>query len=81
MSYYYVVIDKTNKTLEVMECLTCLARLMDEIKEKRGFKNRWEVESRYNFFFNDTNNKVDFDTIYKYARKYTIIEQPMEVLV
>jgi hypothetical protein len=71
--YYYVIIDKRNKTMKVRECNTCLAMLEKQISEEENI-TRWQVETKYNFFFNGTNDKIDFETIYKYARKFTIVE-------
>lgn len=73
MKYYYVVIDKANKTMKVMECNSCLAMLEKQISEEENI-TRWQVVSKYNFFFNGTKDKINLDTIYKYARKFTIVE-------
>ena len=68
--YYYVVIDKQEKTLQVVECNTCLAVLEKEIQAKYNLANNMQVENRFRFFFNGEENKINYETLYKYARKY-----------
>ena len=68
--YYYVVVDKLLKTIQIIESASCLATTEEKVKELYKLSTRWEVETRFRFFFNGTDNKINFDTLYKYARKY-----------
>ena len=71
--YYYIVIDKVCKTLEVMECNTCEANLQKEILKKYGLSCQWYSQSRFTVCFNNTDNNINYDTLYKYARKFEVI--------
>ena len=71
--YYYVVIDKQEKTLQLLESASCLATTEEKVKEIYGLSTRWEVETRFAFFFNGTEDQINFDTLYKYARKYKVV--------
>lgn len=76
--YYYIVVDKIGKTLEIFPAKSCEAAT-----EKAYAKARLNVElsgiqsiqfcNRYKFIFNGDNGKINLDSVYKYARKYKII--------
>ena len=68
--YYYVLIDKQEKTIKLIESESCLAITEEKVKELYNLSTRWEVQSRFRFFFNGTEDKINLDTLYKYARKY-----------
>ena len=71
--YYYVVIDKKEKTLQLLESGSCLATTEEKVKKIYKLSTRWEVEKRFTFFFNGTEEQINFDTLYKYARKYKVV--------
>ena len=73
--YYYVVIDKKEKTLQVLESESCLATTEEKVKKIYKLSTRLEVETRFSFFFNGTEEKINFETLYKYARKYKVVSK------
>lgn len=76
--YYYIVVDKIGKTLEIFPAESCEAAT-----EKAYAKTRLNIElsgiqsiqfcNRYKFIFNGESDKINLDSVYKYARKYKII--------
>lgn len=76
--YYYIVVDKIGKILEIFPAESCEAAT-----EKAYAKTRLNIElsgiqsiqfcNRYKFIFNGESNKINLNSVYKYARKYKII--------
>ena len=77
--YYWILIDTLEKTLEIVESASCQAVTERQIAFKKfGIKEMNGLQSmqfcnRFRLIFNDTNDKIDLNKVYKYARKYTII--------
>lgn len=77
--YYYILIDTLEKTLEIVESASCQAVTERQIAfEKFGIKDMNGLQSmqfcnRFRLIFNNTNDKIDLNKVYKYARKYTIV--------
>lgn len=78
--YYYIVIDTLEKTLEVFPASTCQATTEKAIAAaKFGIENLSGIQSiqfsnRFRLIFNGTSNKIDLTKVYKYARKYTVVQ-------
>ena len=78
-NYYYIVVDTLAKTLEIFPSGTCQAVTENNFaKIKLGIENlnglqSIQFENRFKFIFNGTDNKINLNKIFKYARKYTII--------
>jgi len=77
--YYYILVDTLAKTLEIVEAASCqatteeqIAKSKFEIDRMNGLQ-RIQFSNRFRMIFNDTNDKIDLNNVYKYARKYTII--------
>ena len=79
MQYYYILIDTLEKTLEIFPAGTCQAATEEAITAaKFGIGKLSGIQSiqfnnRFRLIFNDTNDKIDLNRVYKYARKYKII--------
>lgn len=77
MVYYYILIDKLEKTISLREYEqnSCDAREMKKIQIEYNLQNfhLWQLDSRFRIMFNDTKNYIDYNTIYKYVRKYKVI--------
>lgn len=71
--YYNVVIDRVEKTLEVLEIESCNAVMLDQLTERYGLSNRFEAEKRFALCYNGTDSNINYDNVYKYARKYEVI--------
>lgn len=75
--YYYILIDKLEKTISLREYEkdSCDAREMKKVQVEYGLEkfHLWQLDSRFKIFFNDTKNYIDYETLYKYARKYEVI--------
>lgn len=71
--YYWVVIDKVCKTLELVESEGCEATTQDKVLKMYGLNCNWYNQGRLRLCFNGTDSKVNYDTLYKYARKFEII--------
>ena len=70
--YYNVVIDKVEKTLEVLEVKSCNAEMIDELAKRYGL-NRCEANRRFKLCDNGTESSINYNNVYKYARKYEVI--------
>ena len=74
MKYYYILIDKLEKTISLREYEEedCDARVMKRVQKDYNLNELklWQLDSRFKIFFNDTKNYIDYDALYKYARKY-----------
>ncbi len=72
MKYYYIMIDKYNKTLELVTASTCYATTFEKWQKSKGLEkyNRWELETQFKLFFNNQSSIIDRDKIYKYAKNY-----------
>ena len=75
--YYYVLVDKQEKTITLREYepSSCYSREMEKVKKEYGFCDIpiWQLEGRFKIFHNDTKNYIDYETLYKYARKYRVV--------
>lgn len=76
--YYYIVVDKAGKTLEIFPAESCEAAT-----EKAYAKTRLNIElngmqsiqfcNRFKFIFNGESDKINLDSVYKYAKKYKVV--------
>ena len=77
--YYYILVDTLAKTLEIVEAASCQATTEEQIAkskfniDKMNGLQRIQFSNRFRMIFNDTNDKIDLNKVYKYARKDTII--------
>ena len=77
--YYWILIDTLAKTLEVVESASCQAATEEKIAkdkfniDKMNGLQRIQFSNRFRMIFNDTDDKIDLNKVYKYARKYTIV--------
>ncbi len=75
MKYYYILIDKLEKTISLREYespQSCYAREMKKVQIEYKLEqfHTWQIESRFKILHNETKNYIDYETLYKYARKY-----------
>ena len=75
MKYYYILIDKLEKTISLREYESpesCYAREMKKVQIEYKLEqfHTWQIESRFKILHNETKDFIDYETIYKYARKY-----------
>ena len=77
--YYNVVIDKVEKTLEVLEVESesCNAEIIDKLSKRYGL-SRCEANSRFRLCDNGTEDSINYNNVYKYARKYEVISSDKE---
>ena len=77
MKYYYLLIDKLEKTISLREYEyeSCDAKEMKKIQVEYGLQNfhTWQLDSRFKICFNDTKDYIDYEILCKYARKYKVI--------
>ena len=76
MKYYYIMIDKVNKTLELIEAYTCDATTFEAWMINKGLNKQyqsWQLATQFKLYFNNQDNFINYDNIPKYARKFTII--------
>ena len=75
MKYYYILIDKLEKTISLREYEnpeSCYAREMKKVQIEYKLEqfHTWQIETRFKILHNETKNYIDYETLYKYARKY-----------
>lgn len=76
--YYYVVVDKIGKTLEIFPSESCEAATEEAYAKTRLNMKLNGMQSiqfcnRYKFIFNGESDKINREGVYKYARNYKII--------
>ena len=76
--YYNVVVDRIEKTLEVLEIESCNAVMLDKLAKRYCLNNRFEAEKRFALCYNGTEDSIDYNNVYKYARKYEVISSDKE---
>lgn len=74
MNYYYILIDKVNKTLQFVLAESCQVATEKKIEKILNLPCRLILQKRYTLFFNETNSKVDYNSLYKYARKFKLLD-------
>ena len=78
VKYYWILIDTLEKTLEIVESESCQAATEDKIAlekfgiEKMNGLQRIQFGNRFRMIFNDTNDFIDLNKVYKFARKYSV---------
>ena len=73
--YYWIVIDKVRKVLFVVESKSCEATTLKWLQEKYSMKTYMDTVNRFQLFFNDNRNYIDYDKFYKKYAKWKVVEE------
>lgn len=71
--YYYIIIDKSNKTLELIQSNNCQAVVCQEYMKIKGLENENFLNYNLQCFFNGELDKIDKSKLYKYCKNYKVI--------
>lgn len=71
--YYYIIIDKSNKTLELIQSNNCQAVACQEYMKSKGLENENFLNYNLQCFFNGELNKIDKSKLYKYCKNYKVV--------
>jgi hypothetical protein len=71
--YYYIAIDKQAKTIQLRQCGSCKAVDIQTLAKEYNISDR-EAEYRFQWFFNDQKDYIDYNTFYKKYNKFTVLE-------
>ena len=83
MKYYYIAIDKLEKTIQLCEYSqdSCDAKEYNKLADRYNITDiisRNNMTRRFSIFFNDTKNYIDYNTFYKKYAKFTVLPDYME---
>lgn len=65
--YYYILIDKQNKTVSIINALNCLAANKADLKQQYNL-NSMQVDNRFKLQF--INTESNFDLLHKKYKNY-----------
>lgn len=71
--YYYIIIDKSNKTLELIQSNSCQAVACQEYMKSKGLEGEHFFNYNLQCFFNGELNEIDKSKLYKYCKNYKVI--------
>lgn len=69
--YYWILIDTLAKTLEIVESASCQAATEEQIVKSKfnidrmNGLQRIQFSNRFRMIFNDTNDKIDLNNVYR----------------
>jgi len=77
-SYYYIAIDKQEKTIQLRKYQesSCYAREIKLLANEYNMNSKYPamIDARFTIFHNDTVDHIDYSTFYKKYAKYKVLE-------